>query len=252
MSISSDVQKLEPGEKVRLLEVDGSAFGAGILRFHNENIPHTEAELAEAGGDEDRLDPKSLWWQGLEYSAWPFQLEGLAFSSDGQSARPKLTVANVKGTIGALCRRFQGMARAKVIIHDTFAHYLDARNFSQGNPDADPLEERRQVFYVDRKSGGDDETVEFELSSPAELRGQQIPTRQIQPLCTWCMRGWYKTGNGCTYAGQNGWFDKDGNPVDDPAQDVCSGLLSTGCKPRFGENEELDYGGMPGASLLRS
>ncbi len=188
----------------------------------------------------------------MEYSAWPFQLEGLSFSSDGQSARPKLTVANIKGTIGALCRRFQGMARAKVTIHETFAHYLDARNFSQGNPDADPLEERKQVFYVDRKSGGDDETVEFELSSPADLRGQQIPTRQIQPLCTWCMRGWYKTGNGCTYAGQNGWFDKDGNQVDDPALDVCSGLLSTGCKPRFGENEELDFGGMPGASLLRS
>ncbi|WP_154057506.1 phage minor tail protein L [Pseudescherichia vulneris] len=252
MSISSDVQKLEPGEKVRLLEVDGSAFGAGILRFHNETIAHTEAELAAAGRDENLLDPKSLWWQGVEYSAWPFQLEGLSFSSDGQSARPKLTVANIKGTIGALCRRFQGMARAKVTIHETFAHYLDARNFSQGNPDADPLEERKQVFYVDRKSGGDDETVEFELSSPADLRGQQIPTRQIQPLCTWCMRGWYKTGNGCTYAGQNGWFDKDGNQVDDPALDVCSGLLSTGCKPRFGENEELDFGGMPGASLLRS
>jgi len=146
MSISSDVQKLEPGEKVRLLEVDGSAFGAGILRFHNETIAHTEAELAAAGGDENLLDPKSLWWQGVEYSAWPFQLEGLSFSSDGQSARPKLTVANIKGTIGALCRRFQGMARAKVTIHETFAHYLDARNFSQGNPDADPLEERKQVF----------------------------------------------------------------------------------------------------------
>ncbi|RTN49599.1 phage minor tail protein L, partial [Enterobacter hormaechei] len=38
MSISSDVQKLEPGKRVRLIEVDGSAFGAGILRFHNETI----------------------------------------------------------------------------------------------------------------------------------------------------------------------------------------------------------------------
>ena len=143
------------------------------------------------------------------------------------------------------------MAKAKVIIHDTFAHYLDARNFPGGNPTANPNEERKQVYYIDRKSGSYDETVEFELSSPADLRGQLIPTRQIQPMCTWCMRGWYKTGNGCTYAGQNGWFDKDGNRVDDPSQDVCSGLLSTGCKPRFGENEQLDYGGFPWASLLR-
>ncbi|CAM7029215.1 TPA: phage minor tail protein L [Enterobacter hormaechei] len=251
MSISSDVQKLEPGKRVRLIEVDGSAFGAGILRFHNETIPHTEAEIIAAGGDESKLEPKSVWWQGQEYGAWPYELTGISVSSDGQSSRPSLTVANISGTIGALCRRFQGMAKAKVIIHDTFAHYLDARNFPGGNPTANPNEERKQVYYIDRKSGSDDETVEFELSSPADLRGQLIPTRQIQPMCTWCMRGWYKTGNGCTYAGKNGWFDKDGNRVDDPSQDVCSGLLSTGCKPRFGENEQLDYGGFPGASLLR-
>ncbi|RYA68095.1 phage minor tail protein L, partial [Enterobacter cloacae complex sp. 2DZ2F20B] len=54
MSISSDVQKLEPGKRVRLIEVDGSAFGAGILRFHNETIPHTEAEIIAAGGDESK------------------------------------------------------------------------------------------------------------------------------------------------------------------------------------------------------
>jgi lambda family phage minor tail protein L len=129
MSISSDVQKLEPGKRVRLIEVDGSAFGAGILRFHNETIPHTEAEIIAAGGDESKLEPKSVWWQGQEYGAWPYELTGISVSSDGQSSRPALAVANISGTIGALCRRFQGMAKAKVIIHDTFAHYLDARTF---------------------------------------------------------------------------------------------------------------------------
>lgn len=74
MSISSDVQKLEPGKRVRLIEVDGSAFGAGILRFHNETIPHTEAEIIAAGGDESKLEPKSVWWQGQEYGAWPYEL----------------------------------------------------------------------------------------------------------------------------------------------------------------------------------
>jgi lambda family phage minor tail protein L len=94
-------------------------------------------------------------------------------------------VANISGTIGALCRRFQGMAKAKVIIHDTFAHYLDARNFPDGNPTANPNEERKQVYYIDRKSGSDDETVEFELSSPADLRGQLIRPGRFSP----CARG---------------------------------------------------------------
>ena len=120
---------------------------------------------------------------GEEYGAWPYELTGISVSSDGQSSRPSLTVANISGTIGALCRRFQGMAKAKVIIHDTFAHY-GRQKLPDGNPTANPSEERKQVYYIDRKSGSDDETVEFELSSPADLRGQLIPTRQIQPMCT--------------------------------------------------------------------
>ncbi|HGJ5920859.1 MAG TPA: phage minor tail protein L, partial [Arsenophonus apicola] len=31
MIIHSDVQKLEPGEKIQLVEVDGSAFGGPVL-----------------------------------------------------------------------------------------------------------------------------------------------------------------------------------------------------------------------------
>ncbi|PUV72203.1 phage minor tail protein L, partial [Cronobacter sakazakii] len=46
MAISNDVQKLEPGDSVRLVTVDGSAFGAGVLRFHACTIPHTPEEIA--------------------------------------------------------------------------------------------------------------------------------------------------------------------------------------------------------------
>lgn len=47
--ITNDYQKLEPGNAVRLFEVDGTAFGApDILRFHAYNIPHTEAKITAA------------------------------------------------------------------------------------------------------------------------------------------------------------------------------------------------------------
>jgi len=46
MAISNDVQKLEPGDSVRLVTVDGSAFGAGVLRFHACTIPHSPEEIA--------------------------------------------------------------------------------------------------------------------------------------------------------------------------------------------------------------
>jgi len=47
--ITADYQSLEPGNKVRLIEVDGSTFGVDdVLRFHAYNLPHTEEEIAAA------------------------------------------------------------------------------------------------------------------------------------------------------------------------------------------------------------
>ncbi|WP_435954102.1 phage minor tail protein L [Dryocola sp. BD626] len=251
MSINSDYQKLEPGNAIRLLEMDGSAFGVGdILRFHSHNIPHTEAEIIAAGGDESKLPAKSIWWQGEEYKAWPCQVEGVEASTSGSGAQPKLSVANLDSSITALCLHYDDLLQAKVTIHDTLAQYLDARNFTGGNPSADPTQEKLQVFYIDSKSSETNQVVEFTLSSPMDLQGLMLPTRQLHAMCTWCIRGKYRTGDGCDYAGTR-YFDDKNNPVDDPSLDKCSGTLR-GCKLRFGENEELPFGGFPGTSLIRS
>lgn len=251
MSINSDYQKLEPGNAIRLFEVDGSAFGVSdILRFHSHNIPHTEAEIIAAGGDESKLPAKSIWWQGEEYKAWPCQVEDVEASTSGSGAQPKLSVANLDSSITALCLHYDDLLQAKVTIHDTLAQYLDARNFTSGNPSADPTQEKLQVFYIDSKSSETNQVVEFTLSSPMDLQGLMLPTRQLHAMCTWCIRGKYRTGDGCDYAGTR-YFDDKNNPVDDPSLDKCSGTLR-GCKLRFGENEELPFGGFPGTSLIRS
>lgn len=251
MTINSDMQKLEPGNWVRLLEVDGSAFGADFLCFHAHNIPHTPAEIAAAGGDETRLPAKSIWWQGQEYKAWPCELSGIEAATSGTSASPKLMVANINSAITALCLAYDDMLQAKVTVHDTLAQYLDARNFIAGNATADPTQEKVQVFYIDSKSQETNAAIEFTLSSPMDLQGLMIPTRQLHSLCSWCIRGKYRSGDGCDYAGTR-YFDKHGNAVDDPSKDECNGTLNTGCKPRFGENEPLPFGGFPGTSLIKS
>ncbi|MCW7764334.1 phage minor tail protein L [Photorhabdus luminescens] len=245
MNITSDVQKLEPGNRIQLIEVDGSKFGGPVLRFHAYNLPHTEEEI-EAGGE---LKPKSIWWQGKEYGAWAYEISGISKSSDGSPPRPKLTVSNINSLISSLCLKFEDMLQAKVTVFDTFSHYLDEKNFPAGNPTANSDECFKQVFYIDTKTSEiAGEIVEFELSSPFDLQGLRIPTRQIHTICAWCMRGWYKTGNGCGYAGTK-YFDKDGKPTDDPAKDECGGLLSD-CKKRFGENNPLDFGGFPASGLI--
>ncbi|EQA1138212.1 TPA: phage minor tail protein L [Escherichia coli] len=251
MSLNADYQKLEPGNDVRLFSVDGTAFGlTDVMYFHAYNIPHTQEEIIAAGGNESKLPAKSIWWQGNEYRAWPCQIEDIETSTDGSSAQPRLSVGNIDSSITALCLAYDDLLQAKVTVHDTLAQYLDAENFAAGNPAADPTQEKLKVYYIDAKSGEDGETVEFTLSSPMDLQGLMIPTRQLHSLCTWCIRNKYRTGDGCDYAGTR-YFDKNNNPVSDPSLDECNGTL-TACKLRFGENNELSFGGFPGTSLIRS
>lgn len=267
MPITLDVQKLEPGSKIRLIEVDGIAFGAvgsykpnpsfpndrtkdiaQPFRYHCNNIPFTEAEIKAANGDTSKLPAKSVWWNGNEYKAWPYELTGVNASSDGQTAEPVLRVANIDGTISTLCYQYDDLVQAKVTIIDTFAHYLDARNFPAGNAKADPSQKFTQLFYIDSKTSEDNEIIEFKLASPMDLQGLVIPTRQILGLCTWACRNQYRKAP-CNYSGTN-YFKKDGSSTNDPGQDACSGLLED-CKARWGDNAPLPYGGFPGASLLR-
>ena len=204
--------------------------------------------------DESKLGPKPIIYGGKSYEFWPFQLTGLELSTD-QAAEPTLSASNLDGHITALCLQFKDMVNAKVSVIDTYAVYLDAVNFPDSvNPTADPTAYTLQTFWMDTKSSEDDEVVTWSLSSPADLQGLVIPTRQITSLCDWALRGHYRSGDGCTYNG-TAYFDAKGNAVADPALDVCGGCLSD-CRKRFGAGLAdpnaaiLDYGGFPATTLL--
>lgn len=63
MPLISDIQVLEPGSEVLLFELDGTDYGADVLRFHGHAIPHTAAELIAAGDNADQLPAKAIYWQ---------------------------------------------------------------------------------------------------------------------------------------------------------------------------------------------
>ncbi|HAT2830167.1 phage minor tail protein L [Klebsiella oxytoca] len=249
--ITNDYQKLEPGNEIILFEIDATNCGlSDKMYFHNHLIPYTEAELKAAGFEADKLRSKSIWWQGNEYKPWPCHYEGEESSTTGSSARPKLSVGNIDSSITALCLAYDDLLKARVIIHETLAQYLDAENFKDGNPNADPTQEKRSLWMIDAKTQELDTVVEFELASPMDLEGLMIPTRQYHAVCSWCIRNQYRSGDGCDYAGTR-YFDRNNKPVSDPSKDVCSGTVA-GCKARFGEDSELPFGGFPGTSLIRS
>ena len=265
--LKSDIQKLEPGSLVTLIEVDCTEFGGDVMYFHGHNIafssnriekmlnPLYAGSLRWYAGTEERHAGEGefnqrgipIIWQGKRYEAWPCQVEGVEVDSSGSPTSPTLSVGNLDGTISALCLYFDDLLQAKVVIHHTMAKYLDAANFIDGNPDADPSEEVIETWYIDSKSQEDSQTISWILSNPADVAGQIIPARLITGVCEWCLRGEYR-GADCGYTG-TAMFDENDNPVDDPAEDKCGGIIPS-CKKRFGENNPIRFGGFPAASLI--
>lgn len=250
MPLNSDLQKLEPGQKIRLIELNGEDFHAGIQRFHANTIAHTQAEIDAAMKNGTQLSAKPIWFDGEEYSAFPYELTGMESSSEGSGAEPSLRVANLDGVITALCLKFDDFVGAKITVIDTLAQYLDAKtlNPADNTPNKNVDQCYRQVWYIDSKTSETNQVVEFKLASPLDLQGLVIPTRQITGLCTWACRQQYRLAP-CNYTGKN-YFNLHDEPQTDPSKDACAGLLSS-CKLRFGEHAELPFGGFPGSNLLR-
>lgn len=240
MTLTADIQGLEPGARVELFELDASAIGGTIQRFHGY------------------MDAGSIFWQGLEYGPWTIEAEGFARVGTGQQPTPTLRVGNIgwdaegnplPGVITSLCIELDDLIGARVVRRRTLAQYLD------GSPTADPTQEfPTEIWLIECKTQEDKESVEFELRSALDFDGQQLPARQINAnLCPWLNIGGYR-GPYCAYVG-SAYFDTDDNPVSDPTLDKCGGRV-TSCQKRFNaqENTEwavINFGGFPGADSLR-
>ncbi|WP_322105847.1 phage minor tail protein L [Paraburkholderia sp. J41] len=230
MTITADVQQLEPGKRIELFEVDSTTIGGDLLRLHNH------------------LQSGSIWWQGNEYKPWPVEASGFERTGDAQQPSPTVRVGNIDGVIGAMCLALGDLVGSAVRRRRTFAKYLDAVNFPNGNPTADPTEESApELWYIEQKSDDTYPTIEFTLSSALDLNGQQLPSQQIiANVCIWLIKGGYR-GPYCGYTG-TAYFDLNDQPVDDPAKDKCAGRIAS-CKCRFGANNPLAYGSYPAADL---
>ena len=242
--ILADVQKLAPGNLVTMWELDCAALGGDVERFHNHN---------------DGV----ITWQGKEYLPWAIEGREFERTGEGQQPQPTLAVGNIgrdadgqpiTGVVSALCLALDDLKGATLIRRRTFAKYLDAINFADGNPSASPIEHLPdERWIISQKSVETPDVVEFVLASPLQFDGVQLPSRQvIANICGWLTKagpeGGYR-GAWCGYTG-TAMFDKNGAAVSDPALDKCGGLLSD-CKKRFGEWQPLSFGGFSSADRVR-
>ena len=261
MALNSDFQKLDVDGLITLFELDAQALGAGILRFHG-HISFVEWQKiyismgSEDGymGDEEQfigaeILEEQVWkrniiWQGQTFEPMALEVSGLEMRSDGKASAPTLSMANniggIQNAISAYCLQFGDFAGAKLKVITTLAKYLDAENFSTGNPTANPSEKREQIWFIEQKTSENAQQVTFELSNPVDFEGLKIPTRQISNYCNWEYRS-----EECGYIGSAMFTEKD-EPTDNPALDRCN-YRTSGCRCR--ENE-LHFGGFPASSMV--
>lgn len=231
-NIAIQVHQLAHDAVVELFELDATVVGGTVLYFHNG--------ANQVGG--------AVVWQGATYARFPIECDGFGASASGPLPRPRLRVANVLGLIGVLIRQYQGLKGAKLTRRRTLAKYLDAVNFPGGvNASADPTSHfTDDVYYLDRQVRRDKLQVEFELASPMDVAGVMLPRRQItHSHCPWLYRG-----PDCGYTGI-AVAKEDDTPTAVLGEDKCGHRLSS-CRLRVWPNNELAFGGFPGAGVTRN
>lgn len=234
MTIETDIQSLAPGALVELFELDATALGGEVVRFHAGTNALQQAVV----------------WQGATYPPYPVQATGFEWNGQGTLPRPKLTVANVTGLITGLVLTYDDLLGAKVTRRRTLAQYLDAVNFPGGvNPSADPEQALPdEIWFINQKTQETKSAVAFELTASFDVAGVQLPKRQfVQNTCPWKYLGaecsWVRSPTAGPF------YDRNDHPVASAAQDVCGKRLSS-CKVRFGAHARLPYGGFPSAGIV--
>jgi len=112
---------------------------------------------------------------------------------------------------------------------------------STADADADFSDE---IWYIDRKAIETNSYIQFELTAAHDVQGVKLPGRAV--LSNGCP--WKYRGTECGYSGTN-YFDIDNNSVSDAGDDVCAKTF-TACEKRFpNEDDEIPFGGFPGAGV---
>lgn len=237
MKILDELLKSSPSSIIDLLMADFSSIGGtDILRFFSGT--------SEGGSN--------IVWNSNTYTAYPLELSGLEINGAGQLPTPHLKLANIGGYVSELNVNYSDLLGLKITRIRTMAKYLDAINFTNGNPTADPEASfPPEVFYIDRKVSENNILVEYELVSALDISSIKLPRRLIiQNMCQWR----YKHADGnCGYIPaehNNRMFTEFGVATSNPDLDICGKKLSD-CKIRFGANATLNYGGFPGAGLYK-
>lgn len=226
--IHAEIQSLAPSALIEVFELN------------LKNTPSKNVYYFHAGTN--KLE-QPIVWQGVTYDPWPVEASGFDIVTQGTLPRPTIKIANVGGLVSAEVQANNDLVGATVIRRRTFARFLDAVNFPEGNKYANVNEKLPdESWFIEQKKTESRLQVEFELSSVFDLMGVQLPFRQVvKNGCQWQYRS-----TECGYTGP--YMDKNNKLVTSKLEDQCAKNFPA-CKARqeYFSEQILPFGGFPGA-----
>jgi len=165
-----DAQKQDPGSALVVLYDLEYAEGS-FLYFYPGG--YDNASLS------DKVQFRDISGTVRTYEPFPIEVEGFDISSDGSYNRPTVTMANLENTLRTVIDGdFESLIGKKMSRRTTFQRYLVGESGDSGEGNA-PVELPKQVFIIDRIKSKNVMLVEFELATPYDLAGIQLPRRVI-------------------------------------------------------------------------
>lgn len=164
-----DSQKQDPGSALIVLYELEYETGS-TLYFSPSGLKETvvdEIQFRDSSGN-----PQT-------YIPFPIEVEGFDISTDGSYSRPVVTIANIENTLKtAINNDFESLIGKRITRRTTYQRYLVGEAGDSGLGNA-PVELPKQVYIIDRIKSKNVLQVEFELATPFDLAGIELPRRVI-------------------------------------------------------------------------
>ena len=216
-------------------QAEGQALaGSALVELYVLDLTRVAPDLAEADrvlrfANELNELGEPILWNGYRYPAVPIESDGWSLTGRGPLPRPHVRISNIGGSLSAFCRAYDDLVGAKLTRQRTFARFLPAENFRDGNPFADGAQRLPDdVYQIRQKLSDTPQFVEWELGWPGDLQGVQLPRNVVlENVCSWR----YKGAECGWVPGAGPYFDTENRPCA-AAQDECS-LSLAGCELRF-------------------
>lgn len=148
----------------------------------------------------------------VTYEPLPIAATNFERTTKGQIPTPELTVSNIFGAWSELVEDLDDLIGARIVRRRTLFKHLvgqSSENLNSYFPS--------DIFYIERKIREDNVSITFQLASPLDLEGLQLPKRVVtQNYCVWKYRG-----AECGYSGPpvadafNGDLKNTGDAADD-------------------------------------